>query len=226
MAKPPIRLINGRPVTTSREIAEYFHKRHDHVTAKIESLECSEQFLTTNFSGVKFEHRGNEYTEYQITRDGFAFLAMGFTGKKAARFKEDYITAFNKMEEQLHQQCSILNHPNLTKTDANKLRRVVSKFLRRLSQSKSTFESKIMVDYFAKALDAYSPRAGMESRLGFPLDRLVGLSIANCAILGGSPMVEIKPITTAEKKWLSDWIDYQNWYGVYSSQLDLPHIPE
>ncbi|EOS1856350.1 Rha family transcriptional regulator, partial [Escherichia coli] len=33
-----------------------------------------------------------------ITRDGFAFLAMGFTGKRAARFKEAYINAFNQME--------------------------------------------------------------------------------------------------------------------------------
>ncbi|MDJ5687390.1 MULTISPECIES: Rha family transcriptional regulator, partial [unclassified Salmonella] len=35
------------------------------------------------------------------TRDGFAFLAMGFTGKRAAQFKEAYINAFNQMEKQL-----------------------------------------------------------------------------------------------------------------------------
>jgi Rha family phage regulatory protein len=28
---------------------------------------------------------------YEITRDGFTFLAMGFTGKKAAQLKEMYI---------------------------------------------------------------------------------------------------------------------------------------
>ena len=38
---------------------------------------------------------------YQITRDGFAFLAMGFTGKRAAQFKEAYINAFNQMEQAL-----------------------------------------------------------------------------------------------------------------------------
>ena len=32
---------------------------------------------------------------------GFAFLAMGFTGKKAAEWKEKYIVAFNTMEEEL-----------------------------------------------------------------------------------------------------------------------------
>ena len=31
-----------------------------------------------------------------MTRDGFTFLAMGFTGPRAAVFKEAYIEAFNK----------------------------------------------------------------------------------------------------------------------------------
>jgi anti-repressor protein len=38
---------------------------------------------------------------YYITRDGFSFLVMGFTGSRAARFKEDFINAFNQMEKQL-----------------------------------------------------------------------------------------------------------------------------
>lgn len=41
------------------------------------------------------------YRIFRITRDGFVFLAMGFTGKEAAQWKEAYITAFNKMEAQL-----------------------------------------------------------------------------------------------------------------------------
>ena len=38
---------------------------------------------------------------YLMTRDGFTFLAMGFTGPRAAVFKEAYIEAFNKMEAEL-----------------------------------------------------------------------------------------------------------------------------
>ena len=38
---------------------------------------------------------------YRITRDGFAFLAMGFTGKKAAAWKEKFLEAFNAMEAEL-----------------------------------------------------------------------------------------------------------------------------
>jgi hypothetical protein len=33
-----------------------------------------------------------------MTRDGFTFLAMGYRGKKAAKFKEEYIKRFNSME--------------------------------------------------------------------------------------------------------------------------------
>ena len=44
---------------------------------------------------------------YYIGRDGFTFLAMGYTGKKAAEFKEKYIAAFNAMEQQLKQGALI-----------------------------------------------------------------------------------------------------------------------
>ena len=36
-----------------------------------------------------------------MTFDGFTFLAMGFTGKRAAQFKEAYIKEFNRMREAL-----------------------------------------------------------------------------------------------------------------------------
>lgn len=103
LSHPDIIIENGRAVTTSIAIAEFFGKQHHHVVQKIESLECSECFLTSNFSRVKFEHRGNAYNAYQITKNGFVFLVMGFTGKKAAAFKEAYIAEFDRMEAELRQ---------------------------------------------------------------------------------------------------------------------------
>lgn len=38
---------------------------------------------------------------YVMTKDGFSFLVMGYTGKKAGLFKEEYIKAFNTMERSL-----------------------------------------------------------------------------------------------------------------------------
>ncbi|HDH7758830.1 TPA: Rha family transcriptional regulator [Escherichia coli] len=103
LSHPDVTIENGRAVTTSIAIAEFFGKQHHHVVQKIESLECSERFLTSNFSRVKFEHRGNTYNAYQITKNGFVFLVMGFTGKKAAAFKEAYIAEFDRMEAELRQ---------------------------------------------------------------------------------------------------------------------------
>ncbi len=87
--------------TTTQNVAEAFGKQHQHVTQKVAALECTEQFLTSNFSLVSFQHRGNTYKSYEMTKDGFMFLVMGFTGKKAAAIKEGYIIAFNWMAEQL-----------------------------------------------------------------------------------------------------------------------------
>ncbi|GLS27720.1 Rha family transcriptional regulator [Marinibactrum halimedae] len=104
LSTPEVHLINNRLVTTSLKVAEAFGKRHSHVIDKIKSIDCSEQFLTSNFSAVKYNHRGNEYDSFEMTKDGFMFLVMGFTGKKAAQIKEAYINAFNLMEAQLRNQ--------------------------------------------------------------------------------------------------------------------------
>lgn len=106
LAQPEISVINGQAVTSSLAIADYFAKRHDDVLKKIRTLECSPEFRARNFAETSISvNQPNGGTRklpcYQITRDGFAFLAMGFTGKRAAQFKEAYINAFNQMEKQL-----------------------------------------------------------------------------------------------------------------------------
>lgn len=99
---PEIRIIDGHAVTTSLAIADYFTKRHDDVLKRIRNLECSPDFTARNFAASEYtDSTGRKLPSYLITRDGFAFLAMGFTGKRAAQFKEAYITAFNAMERGL-----------------------------------------------------------------------------------------------------------------------------
>lgn len=44
---------------------------------------------------------GQTYEKCLMTQDGFAFLAFGYTGKEAARFKEMYINEFNRMRDEL-----------------------------------------------------------------------------------------------------------------------------
>jgi Rha family phage regulatory protein len=96
-------VINGKPITTSRQIAFHFDKLHKNVLQSIRNLDCSPQFNRLNFQSVGYQDNKNERRkEYQIARDGFMYLVMGFTGKRAAVYKEAYINAFNEMERQLH----------------------------------------------------------------------------------------------------------------------------
>lgn len=106
---PKVFFNDGRLVTTSQAIADYFDKQHKHVLAKIDALDCSPEFSSANFSAdVQTVEVGNgaerESRCYLITKDGFMFLVMGFTGKKAARLKEAYIAKFNAMEAELHKR--------------------------------------------------------------------------------------------------------------------------
>ncbi|MDY8878447.1 Rha family transcriptional regulator [Escherichia coli] len=102
ISQPEIAIVDGQAVTSSLAVADFFSKRHDDVLKKIRTLECSASFTARNFSVSDYtDCTGRKLPCYQITRDGFAFLAMGFTGKRAARFKEAYINAFNQMEKQL-----------------------------------------------------------------------------------------------------------------------------
>ena len=99
---PHITVIDGQPTTTSRDIAETFGKRHTNLLRAIASLECSPEFNALNFEPVEYsDGKGEKRTEYRITRDGFAFLCMGFTGARAAQWKEKYIATFNRMAEKL-----------------------------------------------------------------------------------------------------------------------------
>lgn len=99
----------GNPVTNSLLVAQKFEKNHSHVLRDIENLSCSENFRESNFGLSSYTSQQNkELPMYVMTKDGFTFLAMGYTGEKAAIFKEDYINAFNKMESKLKE---LINSP-------------------------------------------------------------------------------------------------------------------
>ena len=96
-------------VTTSLRVAEIFSKQHKHVLEAIRNLDCSDGFRGSNFRLTlkDKELHGSVARQdpfYFITRDGFIFLVMGFTGKTAAKYKEAYIYAFNEMEAKLRRQ--------------------------------------------------------------------------------------------------------------------------
>ncbi|WP_052702584.1 Rha family transcriptional regulator [Vibrio sp. S234-5] len=101
-------------VTDSFHVAKYFGKLHKNVLQKLQQLECSPEFTKLNF---QLCHKNNELQNgklqpfYQMTKDGFMFLVMGFTGKRAAEIKERYINAFNEMEQKLANNQKKLPEP-------------------------------------------------------------------------------------------------------------------
>lgn len=102
---------SGEPVASSRQIADNFEKRHDHVMRDIDAMKKD----VPNFGEMFFETTvpdsyGREQRAYLMNRDGFTLLAMGFTGKAALEWKLKYIAAFNEMEKKLTEQ------PQLTRS--------------------------------------------------------------------------------------------------------------
>lgn len=91
-------------ITTSLKVAEKFEKQHKDVLESIRGLQSS--MSTADFSALFSEttyraSNGKSNPMYEMNRDGFSLLAMGFTGEKALKWKLQYISAFNAMEDEL-----------------------------------------------------------------------------------------------------------------------------
>lgn len=99
-----ITLNHGIPMTTSLVVAETFEKQHKHVLRDIDALDCSPEFARSNFGPADFiDKNGDHRRMFEITRNGFIFLAMGYRGPKAALMKEAYISRFDAMAAALTQ---------------------------------------------------------------------------------------------------------------------------
>ena len=87
-------------ITTSLKVAEVFEKEHKDVLESIRNL-VAENSAAKFFNETTYKNRGREYPMYEMDRDGFSLLVMGFTGDKALQWKIKYIEAFNAMEQEL-----------------------------------------------------------------------------------------------------------------------------
>jgi len=115
--------------TDSLKVADAFGKRHDNIIRAVEKI-ISMDFTDLNFEGSKQKTSFNKFIElnfelseyqdatgrklpmYEMTKDGWMFLVMGFTGEKAAQIKVSFIEAFNQMADLLQKQ--LLQIPQLT----------------------------------------------------------------------------------------------------------------
>lgn len=97
-------LAGDKLVTDSRTVARHFGKQHAKVTRAIDALvDETGEWGIANFGQTLCADQQNKqtYRGYQMTKDGFMLLVMGFTGKRALDTKLAFIGAFNAMADQL-----------------------------------------------------------------------------------------------------------------------------
>jgi Rha family phage regulatory protein len=104
---PVVKVEDGKVFANSGDVANFFDKRHKDVLEAIDNLILSEPSLRERHfrptqNSLEMPTGGlRTVRAFEMNRDGFTLLAMGFTGAKALKWKIAYIEAFNAMEAQL-----------------------------------------------------------------------------------------------------------------------------
>ncbi len=96
--KPVVIVEDGKVFATSKDVADFFSKEHANVLKAIDRLLDDDPEARVNFDEGCYTHErtgSQQHRQFNMDKDGFALLAMGFTGAKAAKFKRAYINAFN-----------------------------------------------------------------------------------------------------------------------------------
>lgn len=103
------KIIEGRPVTSSRIVAEYFGKRHNDVLRGIRDLiekntDLSKSFIAREEQIETSNGASRSNPVFLMDQKGFCILAMGFTGAKALEFKCAFYDEFERMKHELERR--------------------------------------------------------------------------------------------------------------------------
>lgn len=111
-----VEIKNGQPTTSSLKVAEVFEIEHKHVLRDIRDLkeDVVKNLESPNLDSVdlsmfqedfyEVSNNNRKYPMFNMNKDGFVLLVMGYTTKRATQFKLQYIAQFNKMEKFIKQQ--------------------------------------------------------------------------------------------------------------------------
>jgi len=95
-------------VTDSLIVAEISGKRHDRVIRSIENLIKVDEEDRLIFGEILYKDSyGRDQKKYIMDRRSFSILCMGFTGKKALKWKNRFYDAFEAMENHILQQKNL-----------------------------------------------------------------------------------------------------------------------
>lgn len=105
---PIVHVKNNEVFANSRDVAEFFGKQHAHVLRDIDEIISHAPDLDRGYFLMGFDPhptvKGRVIRSFDMTKDGFTLLVMGYTGAKAMEFKLAYIKRFNEMEAELRNQ--------------------------------------------------------------------------------------------------------------------------
>lgn len=146
-------VIEGRPVTSSIKVAEYFGKQHKDVLESIRKLvglkpefERERNFsLTQEIKKLGATMRKIPF--YWMDRKGFSILAMGFTGAKALDFKCAFYDEFERMEAQLRAQKQIESGDTITNAQQVAIQQAVARRAKKTAVYYQTICRAIKVRY-------------------------------------------------------------------------------
>ncbi len=146
-------VIEGRPVTSSIKVAEYFGKQHKDVLESIRKLvglkpefERERNFsLTQEIKKLGATMRKIPF--YWMDRKGFSILAMGFTGAKALDFKCAFYDEFERMEAQLRAQKQIESGDTITNAQQVAIQQAVARRAKKTAVYYQTIYRAIKVRY-------------------------------------------------------------------------------
>lgn len=179
-----VQLRNDEAVCSSLDVAEKFSKEHSKVIRSIEQIKensSSQNWLQSFKESTYQDASGKTNKMYFMNRDGFAFLVMGFTGKKASEWKWKYIEAFNTMERLLLERSTEVwletrRHGKLTRKSETD---VIKKLVEYAKEQGSTHADMLYVTYTKLA----NKMSGVNDRNKATVTQLNNLSLMENIIL-------------------------------------------
>ena len=206
---------NDQVVTSSRNIARDFGKEHKNVLRDIRALlkiePAKEMFFESTYV---HESNNQEFTQFLMNRDGFTLLVMGFTGRKAMKFKLDYMNAFNKMEKQLQE----LNQPSYMIVDP------VKRAEKWIEEQKEKQQIETEREIYKQKVAEYEPKVTYVDEILKSTDAILISQIAEDYGMSAQRMNKMLNDFGIQYKMGNQWLLYSKYKGLgYTKSETTPY---
>lgn len=200
-------------------------------------LKDADEIGRRNFTPSSYINEQNRKMPcYEMTKDGFTFLVMGFTGKEATVFKWNYIGEFNRKETELQ-----LTRQQLPATDKQAIGGIVKGIVNKnllpilerlegvVTMQQMLIDDRATVERFLPALEvAKEKKVPQKGRA--PVVRKISNSLTNYSQMKGYTVLKDRWTgkrmfdRTAVDAWYRDggWLPIQAYLHEKDGQLRLP----